>query len=152
MLNFAAVIKFIIFFIFIMGSLGLEVVLLNGYSKYIQRIKPGYSLWKYLYFFVAPLLIVLYFIQNTEINFLRVTLGFALVGTAAEWLLGFFYDKIIGQRLWTYHHHPITKYTSWLSIPLWGLAGSIFYLFIQIFIWFSLSAHPKSKFGHNTSN
>jgi len=73
-------------------------------------------------------------IQRTGSQLLLVCLSFALVGTFLEWLIGFFYHKIVGQKLWTYHRYSLSGYTSLLSIPLWGLAGALFWLLAKIFI------------------
>src|SRR3989344_4498855 len=59
--------------------------------------------------------------------FLSAFLICAAVGTFLEWLVGFSYYQVVGERLWTYHRYAIKKYTSFLSIPIWGLAG--------VFIW-----------------
>jgi len=136
MINTSALTKFLIFFATIIISFILEIL----FSKLFYKITNNpykthhYSYGRYIYFLILPILVILYFIQGTKINIFAVFLSFSLLGTLAEWLLGFFYHRIVGQRLWTYHRYSITKYTSLLSIPMWGIAGLIFYLFIQIFI------------------
>jgi len=62
-----------------------------------------------------------------------VFLIFAGVGTALEWLVGFSFHMVMGQRLWTYYKYNINTYTSLLSIPLWGIAGVFFYLLVKYF-------------------
>ncbi len=136
MINTLALIKFLIFFLTIVISLILELLFSKLY--YLVTNNPykshHFSFGRYIYFLVIPILIILYFIQGSKLNLIAVLISFSLLGTLAEWLIGFFYHKIVGQRLWTYHRYSINKYTSVLSIPIWGIAGLIFYLFIQIFL------------------
>ena len=136
MINTPALIKFLIFFLTIVISLILELLFSKLY--YLVTNNPykshHFSFGRYIYFLVIPILIILYFIQGSKLNLIAVLISFSLLGTLAEWLIGFFYHKIVGQRLWTYHRYSINKYTSVLSIPIWGIAGLIFYLFIQIFL------------------
>lgn len=136
MINIPALIRFLLFFALIIVGFSLEVLFSKFYYKLTNNPykKHNYSLGRYVYFLILPLLIILYFLQGSQLNFFTVFIGFALLGTLAEWIFGFFYHKIVGQRLWTYHRYSITGYTSFLSIPMWGLAGLIFYQFIQIFI------------------
>ena len=136
MINTLSLIKFLTFFVLIISGFSLEALFSKLYYKLTNNPYKihHYSFSKYLYFLILPILIIIYFIHGSNLNFIAVFLGFSLFGTLAEWIIGFFYHKIVGQRLWTYHRYAIFNYTSFLSIPLWGLAGLIFYLFIQIFI------------------
>ena len=136
MINTPALIRFLIFFALIIVGFSLEALFSKLYYKLTNNPYKNhhYSFGKYVYFLILPILIILYFIQGSNLNFIAVFVGFALLGTLSEWIIGFFYHKIVGQRLWTYHRYSITSYTSFLSIPIWGLASLIFYLFIQIFI------------------
>ena len=136
MLNVTALIRFLIFFVLVVFSFSLELLFSKLYYKLTNEPykKHHYSFGKYVYFLVLPILIVLYFTKGNELNFMGVFIGFAVLGTLAEWVIGFFYHMIVGQRLWTYHRYSITGYTSFLSIPIWGLSGLIFSLFIKIFV------------------
>lgn len=59
-------------------------------------------------------------------------LAYSLCGTCFEYLLGFFYEKIIGRKLWVYQKYSVNGYTSLLSIPLWGFGGFIFWFLARI--------------------
>lgn len=135
MIDIQALIKFLLLFLLIILGFSLEILFLKIYyiltKKSYKQIH--YSFGKYVYYLTLPVLVALYFIQGHELNFVAIFIGFALLGTLAEWLVGFFYHKILGQRLWTYHRYTISGYTSLLSTPLWGLAGIVFYFLIQIF-------------------
>jgi uncharacterized membrane protein len=61
-----------------------------------------------------------------------VFLFFAVIGTFMEWLIGFAYENVVGKILWTYDKFNINGYTSYLSIPLWGIAGVVFWLIANV--------------------
>ncbi len=88
---------------------------------------------KYFLFLLFPLLSVSLISYLEGLTIIKVFIAFALVGCFIEWLVGYGYDQIIGQRLWTYHTYSISKYTSFLSIPLWGFLGASFYIIMRIF-------------------
>ena len=52
----------------------------------------------------------------------------AIIGIVLEYGLGFVYHKTLNKRLWTYERFKIGGYASWLTIPMWGVAGVIFWL------------------------
>lgn len=87
---------------------------------------------KYFAYLFFPLMAIVYALFAINISLLKVFVVFALLGTFFEWLVGFSYHKVIGQRLWTYHRLSLGGYTSWLSIPFWGIAGLIFWILLQI--------------------
>lgn len=128
--------RFLTFFALVVAGFILEVATSKLYYKLTNKPYRSYhySFGKYLYFLLFPVVTILYFTAGSNENLLAIFVSFALLGTLAEWIIGFFYHKIVGQRLWTYHRYSIGGYTSFLSLPMWGLAGLIFYLFIQIFI------------------
>ena len=130
MINIVALNRFLIFFALVIGGFGLELIFLKVFS----HKKAHFTLGKYVYFLTLPIFIVTLYTFDSKLNFWEIFVGFAILGTLAEGLIGFFYHKIVGQRLWTYHRFSIIGYTSLLSIPLWGLAGLIFHLFFQIFL------------------
>ena len=93
-----------------------------------------YSFGRYLYYLITPTTATLYAIFSTgEPELLFIFFVFSLLGTILEWLAGFAYHMIVGQRLWTYHRHSLGGYTSFLSVPLWGVGGVLFWLLVQIF-------------------
>ena len=136
MINNNALANFLVFFASIIAGFVLEIVFSKAYYKLTGNPYKThhYSLGKYIYFLILPIVILVVFLKESQINAVTVFVSFSILGTLAEWLIGFFYHRVVGQRLWTYHKYSITKYTSFLSLPLWGLAGLIFYLFIQIFL------------------
>lgn len=122
--------EFLLFVCMVLGGLLLELLARRmHYSLTKIHYKEHHFTWgKYLFFFSFPLVSLLILWSRAGWSFLQVFIIFALVGTFLEWIIGFSYYQIVGVRLWSYHKYAITKYTSFLSIPLWGLAGVIFWL------------------------
>ena len=52
----------------------------------------------------------------------------AIIGIVLEYGLGIVYHKTLNRRLWSYDKFSLGGYTSWLTIPMWGVAGVIFWL------------------------
>ena len=127
---------FFIFLLLVVGGVIFEKLAQIAYFKITNKKfkEHHFSFSRYIYLLIFPLLATFIMIQRTGSQLLLVCLSFALVGTFLEWLIGFFYHKIVGQKLWTYHRYSLSGYTSLLSIPLWGLAGALFWLLAKIFI------------------
>ncbi len=49
-----------------------------------------------------------------------------LIGSCCEWLLGYYYEKIMGEQLWKYDSKSLNGHTSLRVLPYWGLAGVSF--------------------------
>lgn len=135
-INFEALITFLTFFTATMAGMWLEMVLLKVYYKITGHHykQHHFTFGKYAYLLIFPMLSVTYFAFDLGIVLVRIFLAFSILGFISEWLVGFFYHKIVGQRLWTYHKFNVSRYTSLLSIPLWGLAGVVLWLFVRIFV------------------
>lgn len=119
----------------IVGGVILEVTVLHLYYELILRTKrPTRFSWvRYGFLLLVPIISVALIAVREGVVVLNVFVAASLLGAVFEWLIGFFYDTIVGARLWTYHQFGITKYTSLLSLPLWGLAGVLFWLLAQVF-------------------
>ncbi len=113
----------------------LEDVLVKIYSllthKNLRRVHFSYG--RYGFLMLSPILTVILFSIKQNIDLATIFISFSLAGTALEWLVGFSYHQIVGQRLWTYHRYSLQGYTSLLSIPLWGLGGVLFWLLANAF-------------------
>lgn len=114
----------IIFLGFVVFGVAIELAL----AKFFLKKYHHFSIIKYLYLLLFPLIATVIIINFHGISLLKVFVIFAVVGTFLEWLIGLAYHKIVGQRLWTYHRFGLSGYTSLLSIPIWGLGGILFYL------------------------
>lgn len=128
-------IALIFLFLIIFGFLFESFIFQTHYLLTGKKFKTyHYSFGRYFYYLIIPFSAVAFaLIATSDINLLLVFFTFSLLGTALEWLAGFAYQMIVGQKLWTYHRHSIGGYTSFLSVPLWGIGGVLFWLLVQIF-------------------
>lgn len=127
---------FIVFMsIVIFGVLLVSIIFQPQIFKTKKINKHQFSYYRYLLLILFPLLAVLYIYQIHGIKVVYIYLSFALFGTILEWLVGFSYQMTVGEKLWEYFKLPlIGGYTSFLGIPLWGMAGVMFWLLTRIFI------------------
>lgn len=56
----------------------------------------------------------------------------SIVGFALEYIIGFAYHKTLNKRLWTYDRYSVGGYTSFLTFPMWGVAGIVFWFFVKL--------------------
>jgi hypothetical protein len=112
----------------------LEVIIAEGYYYFTKkRINLNhYSFNKYIFLFLFPLIGLVLLATRVGISAYLVFGLFAITGTLLELLIGFGYHMVVGQRLWTYHRYSIAKYTSILSLPVWGCIGVIFWLLLKL--------------------
>lgn len=125
----------LIFLSLLVGGFFLEA-LVGQFHHFIYK-KPykkyHYSFARYIFFLLFPITAFIFVLAQIGLEVLTVFLSFSLIGTFLEWLSGFSYHMSVGQRLWTYHRYSIGSYTSFLSIPLWGLGGVLFWLLVSVF-------------------
>jgi len=128
---------FFTFISIVIGGVVLEVVILHTFFFLTKRKAETkkFSVIRYLYLLSFPLLATYILFFRTDERLLKVFIFFSIFGAVIEWLVGFFYHKVVGQKLWTYHYFPwFNSYTSWMSMPLWGLAGVMFWLAARMFV------------------
>lgn len=126
-------------FIIFIGALILGWILeavLSRSHYYVSRKhykEHHFKFSKYVFFLLFPLMAVI-ISAFSEPKIITVFLLGSAMGTFFEWLVGWAYEKTVGQRLWTYHRFGIFgRYTSLLSIPLWGVAVVLMWHFTKIF-------------------
>lgn len=125
----------LIFLSFSLGGALLEVMFLETYRRHGVKKTEGYfSVKRYLYLLTLPVIGVFFVSSLSQTNLAPIFFSFVIVGTILEYTIGFCYEKILGHKLWQYNQFPITGYTSWLSLPLWGLAGVLFWLLAKMFV------------------
>lgn len=124
----------LLYLLMVIAGLSLETIAVRAhyYLTKTHYKEHHFTFGKYILVLIMPLMASFYVIGKVP-HLLNVFIVFAFVGPFLEWLLGFSYYKIVGQRLWTYHRYSITHYTSFLTIPFWGLAGVLFWLLSQLF-------------------
>jgi uncharacterized membrane protein len=122
----------IIFLLSIAFSVGFEIILSKihfhelGLKKKHQVVH--FKLSRYFFLISMPILIMLLMSYLVSASILKYFIFFAAIGTILEYCIGYSYQMIVRQRLWTYNRYSIQGYTSLLSIPLWGLFGALLYL------------------------
>jgi hypothetical protein len=110
-------------------GLGLEEFFMGFYYAMTKNRykKHHFTFSKYLMFIIVPGLVLLsQYYYDQGFFAAKVFIVFGVLCTFLEWALGFFFKRMVGIQLWTYHKYALGRYTSWLSIPLWGLAGLLF--------------------------
>ena len=126
----------IIFLAIIVFGIGIEVFLSqiyfkeNGVRKKHKLVHFKFS--RYVFLISVPMFAILFMTNIVGISIIKSFLIFAVFGTVLEYCIGYSYQIIVGQRLWTYHRYSVRGYTSLLSIPLWGLCGVMFYLLVKV--------------------
>lgn len=110
--------------------LSLPLVVLGTYLTYLYgQKKSGFGWQKYIALLFTPtaIMAVLAFVIGIKILYLY--LVSALVGFGLEYFLGFTYEKVFHRKLWTYDAtaYSIGEHTSLLTLPMWGLAGVVFW-------------------------
>lgn len=100
------------------------------YGRHTKRF-----LWReYFAILAAPILGVLGLILILGLQPLYVFIVGSFVGPALEWLVGLFYHKTIGSHLWIYERYPAPgRYTSYLTIPIWGFGLTLLWLIAKNF-------------------
>lgn len=117
------------------GGVILEALLSKIYYHFSKKSykKHHFALSKFIYLMIFPFIAAGLMILNMGMQLIQVFVTFAIIGTITEYLIGYSYNAIVGERLWTYQRFGINKHTSLLAIPLWGLGGILFWLLVQVF-------------------
>lgn len=113
----------------------LEVVFAEGHYFFTKKHagENHYTIRKYIFFLFFPALGFFLLIGRAGMDIIFYFFLFAILGTILEWVIGYSYHMIVGQRLWTYHRGDIRKYSSWLAVPIWGFIGLVFHLVTLMF-------------------
>ena len=103
--------------------------LLGMYVAYVHGRKTKEFKWnEYLLLLAVPTVgsLGLAFLYGVKVLYFFV--ASCVVGFVLEYLLGKAYHKTLNRRLWTYSKYSVDGYTSLLTIPMWGIAGIVFWL------------------------
>jgi len=116
-----------LYFIFVV------LTFIGFYLSYLYGKKTTRFRWsEYIAIIILPLLFITFLIVYYNFAILKMFLLSAVIGFLGEGLIGFVYDKTLNKRLWTYNRFSVKGYTSYLSIPLWGIAGVLFWFLSKI--------------------
>ncbi|MDP2930301.1 MAG: hypothetical protein Q8N56_01685 [bacterium] len=104
------------------------VSVIGFFLAYLYGRKTTDFRWgEYLAIIAAPILFIVFMAIYFDKKILSVFVASAIVGFILEGIVGFVYEKVIGKRLWTYNYLSVRGHTSILSIPIWGIAGVVFW-------------------------
>lgn len=117
---------FIGIFCVIISLVGFFLAFLYG------RKTKKFRMSEYLAILIGPLLSVCLLVYIYGIKILILFLESSIIGFCFEYLFGFLYHKVLNKRLWNYYRFSLNGYTSFLSMPLWGIAGIIFWSIAKI--------------------
>jgi hypothetical protein len=107
----------IFLFLIIVGTI-FEGISSQFYFKHKKAsLRKHFRLIRYLYLLLFPAIGIIVSIYIGGQTALKTFLIFALLGPMFEWCIGFSYQLIVGQKLWTYHRYAIAGNTSLLAIP-----------------------------------
>jgi lysylphosphatidylglycerol synthetase-like protein (DUF2156 family) len=95
-----------------------------------RRKRRRFNYFRYLLLLLAPAGVTIWAAETVEARAVcEVFLVFAVLGSAAEWLIGYSYVQVVTERLWTYHRLSGDGNSSLLALPFWGLGG-VFFLMV----------------------
>lgn len=120
----------------ITSSIGAYLILWSGtgmFLAYQYGKKTKQFRWsEYFALIAAPVIGSLglsYFYGEKIIYFFLTSCA---VGFVLEYAIGMAYHKTLNRRLWTYGKYNVGGYSSLLVIPMWGVAGVVFWLVAQL--------------------
>lgn len=117
----------------LLGIVYFLVTFVGFFLAYLYGRKTRQFRWsEYVAIIIWPLLFVIILAYYVETKILVLFMVSAFVGFILEYVLGFVYHKTLNRRLWHYDKFSVGGYTSWLAIPIWGIAGVIFWFLAKI--------------------
>jgi len=112
-----------LFFIFII------ICFIGFFLAYLYGRNTIRFYWReYIAIIFLPILCVVYLVIFIDWRILNLFLLSALVGFMLEYIIGLTYHKTLNRRLWKYKRLSVGGYTSLLTLPIWGVAGIIFWM------------------------
>jgi hypothetical protein len=118
----------------LLTALLLLVTFVGFFLAYLYGRKTTRFSWiEYVLLWILPAVFVIAFsyLQDKRLLLLYVVGGCA--GFVMEYIIGLAYHKTLGRRLWYYQRYALSGgYTSWLTLPIWGIAGALFWFLIEI--------------------
>lgn len=117
----------------LLWSLFIVFSLIGFYLAHLYGKKTTNFRWsEYIAIIIAPIAFIIFLTFYYDFAILKMFIASAVIGFLAEGFIGFVYDKILNKRLWTYNRFSIKGYTSFLSIPLWGVGGVVFWFISKL--------------------
>lgn len=112
----------------VLGLIFIVVCLAGCYLAYLYGHKTKRFRWgEYIAIIIWPILCVVAMAILIDYRALILFIVSSFIGFMLEWFIGFIYFKVLNKRLWKYKRFSVGGHTSFLSIPMWGVAGVIFW-------------------------
>ena len=110
----------------------LIISLLGFCLAYLYGHKSKKFYWsKYWLMLAGPILCALILAYFEGLKIIQLFILSSVVGFSLEYVLGFSYHKIFNSRLWIYERFSVGGYTSFLTLPVWGVAGIVFWFLVK---------------------
>ena len=110
------------------GFTFIVICLAGFYLAYLYGHKTRRFRWsEYLAIIIWPLVCIALLVYVYGSKILTLFLVSAVLGFFLEYIIGLTYEKTLNSKLWVYKRLSIQGYTSLLSVPIWGIAGIVFY-------------------------
>lgn len=108
----------------------LAIVSIGGFvGAYLFGRKTKNFRWsEYIALLAAPVFGSLSLSYFYGVKIIYLFLISSVVGFILEYSVGLAYHKTLNKRLWTYDRYSVGGYTSFLTFPMWGVVGIIFWL------------------------
>lgn len=119
--------------IYYYGLLFIAITFIGFYFAYLYGHKTKNFRWsEYFAIIIWPILSIIAFAFVVDARILNLFLISAFFGFLLEYIVGLAYHKTLNKRLWVYQRLSLNGYTSLLSIPLWGIAGVLFWFLSKV--------------------
>ncbi len=110
------------------GIIFMSITLAGFYLAYVYGRKTKKFKWsEYVSIIIWPLLCIILMTIFIDIRALVMFIVSCGVGFILEYILGLTYHKVLNKKLWEYKRLSVYGYTSLLTIPVWGVAGVVFW-------------------------
>lgn len=117
----------------VLGIIFISVSLAGFYLAYLYGRKTKRFRWsEYVAIIIWPIICVFVMAYLIDIRILVLFIISCGVGFLLEYILGLTYHKTLNKKLWEYKRLSVHGYSSILSIPVWGIAGVVFWFLGQM--------------------
>jgi len=111
-----------------LGLIFLVLILVGYYLAYLYGHRTKKFNWgEYFSIIFWPSLFVVALAYFVDGKIIRLFVVSCFIGLGLEYSLGLAFHMIMGKHLWIYRRFDLDGYTSWLCLPIWGIAGVIFW-------------------------
>jgi len=118
---------------FILGFIFILIMLIGFYLAYLYGRRTKKFRWsEYFAIISLPIIFIIIFAYFINVKIIILFFISSLFGFLLEYIIGLTYHKALNKKLWTYDRLSFKGYNSFLSVPLWGIAGVSFWLLSKV--------------------